>query len=238
MTSPATFNTPARIIEYAMKDAGLLQHGDSPDGEHYAEYGNRLNDIINLWQTQGLKLWLNQDLPVVLTQGVALYSLGLTGTVIMNKPLRIIQAYTVNTGLVTRPLLMISRDEWSRLSNRTQQGAINSIYVDKQQLVLNLNFWLIPDATAATDTVHVIAQYQVANFAGLTDTMNFPTEWFIALRWALADEICTGQPQAIMDRCLMRANLYREMLEDWDVEDAATQFQPDPNFNRNSGNFL
>ncbi len=50
----------------------------------------------------------------------------------------------------------------------------------------------------------------------------------MALRWGLADDICTGQPGEIMRRCAERAKAYREALEDWDVEDAATQFQPDP----------
>jgi len=33
MTIAATFNQPARIIQYAMEDAGLLQTGDEPKSE-------------------------------------------------------------------------------------------------------------------------------------------------------------------------------------------------------------
>jgi len=237
MTSPLTFNTPARCIEYAMKDAGLLQHGDLPDGDHLAEYTNRLNDLINLWQTQGLKLWLQADLPLTLTQGVSLYTLGPTGTVVMPKPTRVIQSYVIDTSGNIRPLMMISRDEWTRLANRSQQGAINSVFIDKQQLTMNVNLWLTPDAVAATDILHLIVQNQVTNFTGLTDTINFPTEWFMALRWGLADDICGGQPQKIMERCGQKADIYRIALENWDVEDASTQFQPDPNTGRNTGGF-
>ncbi len=237
MTSNINFNTPARCIEYAMKDAGILQHGDQPDSEHFAEYGNRLNDLINLWQTQGLKLWLQQDLAVTLTAGQSLYTFGPTGTTVMPKPMRVIQAYTLNTGGVTRPLTLISRDEWTRLSNRTQLGALNSVFIDKQQTNLGVNLWLTPDATAATDILHLVTQYQVTNFIGLTDTLNFPTEWFLALRWGLADDICGGQPGAIMARCAQKATAYREALEDWDVEDTSTQFQPDPTTGLRSGGF-
>ena len=49
----------------------------------------------------------------------------------------------------------------------------------------------------------------------------------MGLRWALADELSTGQPQAIMDRCERKATAYRQALEDWDVEDAPTSFTPD-----------
>jgi hypothetical protein len=220
-----------------MKDAGLLQHGDSPDSEHYAEYGNRLVDLINLFQTQGLKLWLNQDLSIALTQGTSLYTLGLTGTLYMIKPTRVIQAYFNDVNGITRPLMMISRDEWSRLANRSQQGAINSVFVDKQQDYLGINLWMTPDANSALGTLHLIIQNQVTQFSGLTDTINFPTEWFMALRWGLADDIAGGQPEAIMARCAQKANTFRDALENWDVEDAATQFQPDPNTGRNTGGF-
>lgn len=237
MTIPATFNTPSRIIEYAMKDAGFLQRGDLPNSDELVEYSNRLLDMINLWQTQGLKLWLNQDLSVTLTAGTNLYTLGLTGTVVMNKPMRVIQAYCVNTGNVSRPIMIISRDEWSRLSDRTNTGAINSIFVDKQQLTLDVYLWLTPDAVSATDILHLVTQYQVTNFTNLTEVMNFPQEWAMALRWGLADDICGGQPSAIMERCANRAKIYRDALEDWDVEDTATKFQPDMGNSYTRGGF-
>ena len=48
----------------------------------------------------------------------------------------------------------------------------------------------------------------------------------MALRWALADDSATGQPALIMDRCERKAHEYRRLLEDWDVEDVPTRFQP------------
>ena len=57
MTTPISFNTPDRVIRFAMDNAGLLQDGDSPSSEQYAKYMPRLNDMINVWQTEGIKLW-------------------------------------------------------------------------------------------------------------------------------------------------------------------------------------
>lgn len=232
----SAFNTPARLIEYAMRDAGLLQQGDAPTTDNYTEFGNRLLDLINLIQTDGLKLWLQRDLAIPLVAGQGTYSLSPAGDVVMTKPMRVLQAYTVNTSGVKRSLLMISRDEYTRLSNVLQQGAINSLFVDKQQLALVLNFWLVPDMAAATDVAHAILQYQVTNFTDVNDSIEFPQEWFMYLRWGLADDICTGQSQAIMDRCAMRAMKFKQALEDWDVEDASTLFQPDSrSYGNNSG---
>ena len=237
MTAPTNFNTPDRIIRMAMVDAGYLQDGDDPTSEQFANYLNRLNDLINLWQTKGLKLWLGSDLSVPLTAGQATYTFGPGGSVDMTKPLRVLQGYYLDTSDTKRPLLPLSRDEYTRLSNVVQLGALNSYFVDKQQSVLSISFWLTPDTTAATGTAQLIIQQQVVNLVSLNDDMNFPQEWFMALRWGLADDICTGQPQAIMDRCFTKAEMFRTALEDWDVEDASTVFQPDQRSAYNVGRF-
>lgn len=227
MTAPAIFGTAERIIKMAYLDAGLVQQGDSPNGEQLADGMMRLNDIANLWQTQGLKLWLLYDLSVNLVAGQRVYTLGPGGDVDMAKPTRVLDScYYLDSSNVQRPLTLLSWDEYKRLGNVQQEGAINSIFVDKQATQLDVYMWLVPDTTAATGTVHVLIQRQVQNVVSLTDTMNFPPEWFMALRWGLADDICTGQPAVIMDRCTKRADAFRTALEDWDVEDASTRFTP------------
>lgn len=233
MTAPATLNTPARVIRLAMQDAGLLRKGDDPSSEDYAENLGRLNDMANVWQTQGLKLWLNEDITVPLVAGTALYTFGTLGT----KPLRVIQGYYEDSNDVRRPLTVLSWDEYLRLSQLTQQGQINSYFVDKQEAALRVFFWLTPDTQAATGTVGLLQQVQCTQVTALTDTMNFPIEWFMALRWGLADEISTGQPMDIRQTCATKAGTYFEVLNNWDVEDAPTYFQPDQRATQHQGNF-
>jgi len=226
MTAPVD-NTPISIIQDAYFDAGLLQEGESLNSEQITSGMRKLTDLVNLWQTQGVKLWLNVDTPITLVAGQGTYTLGPVGSVVMVKPPRILDAWYADVNGIRRPLVVMSWNDYVRLSQITQVGAINSYFVDKQQTQLSVFFWLVPDATAATGTAHLLTQVQVTNFVNLTETMNFPIEWRIALRWGLADEICTGQPQAIMDRCQQRAAAYRTTLEDWDVEDAPLRFTPD-----------
>ena len=230
MTTPA-INIPKSIIDTAMRHAGKLSEGSVPTSEQYAMYMNDLNRLVNLWQTQGLKLWLQTDLSIPLVVGQDgqgdPYTIYSGGDVNMTKPLRAQQGYYLDSSNVRRPIYPLSWDDWMRLSQTTQQGAISQYFIDKQATSLNVYFWLIPDTVAATGTAHLLLQQQVTNTISLTETMNFPPEWGIALVWGLADEIASGQPQAIMDRCQSRANMYRIVLEDWDVEDAATSFAPD-----------
>ena len=237
MTIAASYNTADRIIRYAMEDAGLLADGDDPTPEQYAKNTNRLNDVISLWQTQGLKLWTQVDTAVTLVSGQATYTFTPSGDVDMIKPLRAIQGYFLDTTNIRRSLTVLSRDEYTRLSQVTQTGEISSYFVNKKVSSLEVSFWLVPDATAALGTAHVLLQVQIGTFTGVTDIMDFPPEWFMALRWGLADDICTGQPQAIMDRCAARAMSFRMMVEDWDVEDAETRFIPNQRMMQSVGKF-
>jgi hypothetical protein len=236
MTAP-TINTGAWVIYYAMKDAGLLGRGQTPTTEDYEDGLARLNEMVNMWQTQGLKLFLNQDLPVVLTAGVGTYTLGPAGSTVMAKPTRVVDAYYSDQNGIRRPLIPLSWAEYIRLSQITQTGAVNSYFVDKQATQLSIALWLVPDATAALGRAHFLIQAQVPTFTTIATSSSFPAEWAIALRWGLADEICSGQPQAIMDRCERRAKSYRDALEDWDVEDAATRFAPDSRSVYSAGGF-
>lgn len=233
MTTPA-INTPIAIIIDAYQDAGILPEESEASPEQLAKGMRRLRDLINTWQTQGIKLWLNVDTAVPLVAGQATYTLSPTGSVVMTKPLRVLEGYYLYTATnVRRPLSVLSWNEYLALGQAgvltSNQGPITQYFVDKQQTTLSVTFWLCPDSNEASlGVAHLLLQTQATNPISLTETMNFPEEWRMALRWGLAAELCTGQPEAIINRCEGKAQFYRNMLEDWDVEDASTKFQPDP----------
>lgn len=220
MANSVGFNTANRIIRAAMENAGLLEDGDDPTPEQYAKYLPRLNDLINLWQTQGIKLWLNRAMTLGLTAGQGVY-------ILPTHEMRVLEGYYITSGGIRRPLEMLTWNKWNTLPDHTRTGQINAFFPDKQQTQTVISLWQVPDTSAATGTVELLVQDRVVNLVNLTETMNFPQEWFIALHWGLADEICTGQPEALVQRCATKALAYRTALEDWDVEDGSTFWQPD-----------
>ena len=230
-------NTPGVIIADAMFEAGLLGEGDSPTTDQQTRYLRKLRDLVRWEQTQGLKLFLNSNIPLPLALGKSTYTLGPGGDVSMDKPKRVISAFFQTSDGVRRPLVPLSWDEYNRLSNVSQVGTINSYFVDKQAVLLRVSLWLVPDTLSIQGAVYLLCQTAVTAPLDLVTTTCFPDEWRMYLVWALADQIAVGQPQAIMDRCTMKAEAYRQTLEDWDVEDAATQFQPDSRLQYAMNNF-
>ncbi len=233
MTTPA-INTPNAIIADAYVDCGKVQEGEYPSSEQLVSGIRRLRDLINVYQTQGLKLWVNVDTTVPLTAGTAVYTLGPSGSVDMTKPLRVIQGYYLYTDTNTRRQFSpMSWNDYLSLGQAgtltSNRGQISQYFVDKQATRLSVTFWQCPDDDEADDgAAHLLLQTQITNPTELDETMNFPEEWRMALRWGLADDLSTGQPQSVIERCKMRAEQFRNALEAWDVEDAPTSFQPDP----------
>lgn len=222
-----TTNTAKAIIEKAYVDAGKVQRSGVPTPAQYLDGLDRLNDIINLEQTQGLKLWLETEQSVTLTSGKQMYSVLSGGDVDVTKPLRIKQASYADSSGSLRPLTPISREEWTRLANRSTSGSINQYFVEKLYDRLNVYLWNVPDATAATGTVRLVLHNQATNPAIISEGTAFPPEWVIFLRWALAEDLSTGMPEAIIQRCTGKTEIFRQKLEGWDVEDAPTYFQPE-----------
>lgn len=214
------YNTAFRIIRTGLKSAGLLQEGDDPKGEQLVDCMDRLNDIINLWQTQGIKLWLMATAAApALVAGTVSYTLP-------TKVLRIYEAYFLDQNGISRPLDLLSWNTYNSLSAKAQQGPITGVFVDNQLASTVLKYWLVPDAGAALGSVQLLYRQYMSTLVNLTDAMVFPNEWFMALHWALADEMSTGQPQEIIQRCEKKALEYRLALEAFDVEEASVYFTP------------
>ena len=232
-----TAQTATAILTKSYQDAGKLARGGTLSADMLADGIDRMNDLINLWQTQGLRLWLESEVTMPLVSGKQMYSFAPAGDVVMSRPLRIKAATYWDSQSNARSLLPISRDEWTRLSNRTIPGSVNQYFVEKLAGQLNLYLWQLPDATAATGTLKVVVQNQAGQVVIGSDTPSFPPEWTLALRWGVADEICTGMPTEVIERCAAKAIGYRSVLDDWDVEDAETYFQPDMRSYGRTGSF-
>lgn len=219
--------TAQYVIQKAFQDANKVARGGTPTPLQYLDGLERLNDIVNFEQVKGLKLWLETETTVTLVAGQQMYSFRTGGDVSMDRPLRVKEAAYWDAQSNNRPLVPISREEWTRLSNRTVQGSVNQYFVEKLYDRLNLYLWNIPDTVAATGTVKVVLHNQATNAAVISDTTRFPPEWALFLRYALAEDLAAGMPAETVQRVTGKAAFYRKELEDWDVEDAPTFFQPD-----------
>jgi len=226
----AVYNSVDRIIRMAMFDAGLIEEGADPTSDQLGNYLQRLMDLIQVWQLEGCKLHLIQDilLPLVLNQYI--YTVGVGGSINMPKPLRLEDAYFTDSKGGVRNIDVITRNEWDRLPPPQNNGTVTQIFEDRQISPLRFYLWNKPGAQDVAGSFHLVLRTIAgAGTFNTTDaiTNNFPIEWAMALRWGLAMDICTGQPDSIVARCEKMATYYKTLLENYDVEQGGITFQPD-----------
>ncbi len=229
MTVPANYGTPERLITMALRDCGKLAQDAVPDSEQFLDGMQRLADILYFQQTRGLTLWLLEDITVPLIAGQATYTFGPGGDVETRKPFRVEFGYATDGAQENRrPVTPLSYTDYVRLSNVVQTGQVTQYFVNKQLELLYVSLWLVPDATQVSQgSVHLVMRTKAEHLTMLNQSMTFPTEWYLALRWALAAELSTGQSTAIQNRCQGLADRYIDALEGWNIEDVPLQIQVD-----------
>lgn len=226
MAAPADFGTARRLIKMAYRDCGKVATGREPNSEQYRDGLERLGDLINHLRTRGIKLWLLEDISVPLVAAQREYTFGPSGDVDMVKPFRVEWGYGEDSAGNRRELTPMAYVDWARLSNLTTQGTVTQYFVDKQYPLLKVSFWLTPDATQASQEVHLIMRKNAEYIDNLSEDILFPPEWYMALRWALADELASGSPIPVQQRCQQRAAAFIDDLEGFDIENVPTQFVP------------
>jgi hypothetical protein len=227
----AVYNSIDRIIRMAMFDAGLIEEGADPNADQQGNYAQRLLDMMLIWQVEGCKLFLIQDLVLPLVVNQSAYTIGPSGNLNMVRPVRIEDVYWVDAqGTSKRDIFRVEQADWVRMPPPQTNGTVTQFYEDRQINTIVLNLWNKPSAQDVAGALHVVARTagpgSVTSVAQLI-TAHFPIEWAMALRWGLAADICTGQPDSIVARCEKMAGYYKGILENFDVEQGGISFEPD-----------
>lgn len=235
--STTTFTvTRDDVIQAALRGLSVLEEGATPTAAAVTNAAQALNLIIKNWQKDGIKLWTIDDLQVPLVASQTTYTIGPAGggySVAADRPLKLIQAFIRNISVtpnVDIPVQIISRQEYNLLGSKSSTGTTNSVYYTPKTTYGTLSVFLTPDTSAATNYVlYLTVQRPLYDVNVSTDNLDFPSEWFLGLKWGLMAELASEYDKDIQLRGYFdtKAAIYKKELEDWDVDYASTLFTPD-----------
>lgn len=174
------------IINQALIDVGALDpEGGTATATQISNAATTLNMLIKSWHVTGMHLWTRRMVSIPLT-GASTYTLGSSTTT--TRPLRIVDGYVRATAGNDTPIRIISKDEYNRFGMKTSTGVSVNVYYDPQ--LDNGVVYAYP--LASTGTLWLECEYPLMDFSASTDNPDVPQEWYNALRWNLAKEICLG----------------------------------------------
>lgn len=217
------------LIKGALRLIGVLAQGETPSTDQVTEASEALNFLVKAWQADGMPLWGIKEYELTLTASTAKYRIGLSQTVNISKPLRIISAYR-STGTTDTPLTIITRDEYNRLGTKSNTGYPIQLYYDVQNTYGDLYVNPVPDATVAADsTITIVYQRSFEDFDAAADEPDFPQEWFDALKYGLATRLAPEYGVPVSERQLLLQEMTRIKQEalSMGTEEGSIFFAPD-----------
>jgi hypothetical protein len=184
--------------------------------------------MIKSWSKKGLPLWVTQDLSIPMVSGTLSYMLGPTatgtGSIIMSRPLKVIDAFIRDVNGYDTPLIMISRQEYDMQGQKSSSGTPNQYYYDRQEPNGVLYLFNVP--SDSTHTVHAQIQRQFYDMTTSTDAFDFPEEWFEVLKWNLASGLSMeyGISQEMIPYFDQKASMLLAEAFDYSVEESSVYF--------------
>jgi hypothetical protein len=229
MTATYTVNRD-QVINGSLRLLGVVGAGDNPTPADYQNCAEALNLYIKQLQTKGLPLWKVEDLQVPMVTGQSTYTLGPTGNVVTDRPLRVVMAFIRSQTGNDTTLQVISRQEYMQQGYKPSPGVPNQCYYDPQ---LNNGVLYVYNTPADnTYTIHLQVQLPISDITNPNSVPEFPNEWYNLLKFGLADQVSLeyGVSAGIRQELAMRAKMMLEEMIDWSQEEASTNFMPETRF--------
>ena len=237
MTTSSSTNfevTRDQIIQGALRLVGGLAQGETPTTDQYTEASEALNLLVKAWMADGLHLWAMKEQQVILTASTNTYNIGLGQTINVAKPVRVVQAFLRDaTSSVDIPMRIITRDEYTRLGNKSSSGRPIQLWYEPLGSYGVIHVFPTPSSTdASTSSIYIVYQRPFEDFDASADTPDFPQEWQEALKYGLAVRLATEYGVPPNDRVLLKkeADEIKDLAMSNDVEEGSWFFSIDSRY--------
>jgi hypothetical protein len=196
------------IIDQALTDIGAIdpEGGITPTSTQRTGALQVLNLLVTSWQSHGMQVWCQKIGTSGLAAATSSYTLGPSGDVNIARPLSVTQAWLRDTTAdpdIDIPIRLVSREEYYSLTQKEVTGTPVVAYYDPQYDLPGSNsgasakgklfVWPAPDSAAVTRyDLYFIYTRPIQDFSAVSDNLDFPQEWYNAVRWNLALNLTTG----------------------------------------------
>lgn len=152
MTTSYT-TTASQIIDDACYLIGRLTVGNSLPSTEQTIFLRLLNDMIKQWESRGVYLHTTTDITFPLYDSKQSYTLSTTGDYNTGRPLRCLDAQRKDSSGYESPVTMVSRDEYSRITQKDATGLTTMAWYERLTTYGKLYVWPVGDtaSTSLTD---------------------------------------------------------------------------------------
>ena len=175
--------TVASIVNLCLRDIGVLDESETPSAAMTADALTTLNQMLALWQTEGLYIYALQD-QTLTADGSTYYTIGpSTGDIVMDSaPNKVNYVYYSIGGIDYQPLTELATfEDYQDITIKTISAYPSVYYYNPTYPLGTLYIYPLP----ASGTLHVGMDILLPQYTGLTDTINLPAEYDGVIRYNL-----------------------------------------------------
>lgn len=180
------------VVTAALRKLNITNLGDDPDAEDADLAMTALNRMLKAWQNRGYNVWATSQMSVTLTTAASY-------TMSPVRPLRILNSRFTRSGIET-PMVVMTRDEYDALPQKTSAGIPTTYYYDRQREAAKLYVWPVL-AAANGETLSITYERETEDVTDLNQVLDLPGEYFDAavygLAARLADDYQRDVPQIV-----------------------------------------
>lgn len=182
--------------------------------------GIELDDKSLQWTTvNGVPAANVVTLTNVLTDDVSVNNHVYNYTSKIERPIEIVEARGISEGSYDTPLIIASRDEYMRFSNKTSSGPPSQIYFNPTRTNAKIFVW--PACNNVKEYIKFTARILIEDFDVATDDPDFPQEWLLALTWNLAVLIAPKFGKQLDQLFIVTAAMFKQNAKDFDQENTS-----------------
>lgn len=178
--------TGITLITRAMRLAGVIGKGETPDSDESADGLTALNAMLDAWQIARLFVYQIRTETFTWAASQQSRTVGAAGNFVTDLPTRVANDCSFTVSSVDYPVSLIGIDEWASIQDKTTTSSLPSlIYPEYGAALVTLYAYPIPSAAIS---FNLRTWKRLQAFTGLTDTLSLPPGYERAIVFSLAEE--------------------------------------------------
>lgn len=182
--------TVNKIIEHAMRDAGVLGNGQTLSANDADIAFETLMQMLALWRTDDLEVYAHRNITVPMT-GAITYTIGIGADVDVDRPTAILQAiYNDTPNTTSYPLAILNTlEDWQRIAVKSLPGNIpDAVLYEPTNEQGTLYVWPQP----AAGEIQLTVRTPFPIYTTIADELGLPPEYQAPVRFNLAKWLCAS----------------------------------------------
>jgi len=163
--------TAGKIIKAALRRVGLVETGQEPTAEEYADGLEELNMLLSSLSAKGLMIPARTKENFTLTIGTASYTIGSGGSFDTTRPDRILDAFIRDASGNDNPVAIFAAEEYNDVAVKSTSGRPTRLYYKPAYPLGTIYFDFTP---ASAETLYLDSDKPLTELASKTTSVSLP----------------------------------------------------------------